>query len=116
MKIWFLDDDRIELAAWQRTTKTFTTWDVKLFTDFTIFKDAFKEEIPDVAVIDLVMPLYPGVEVLRWMVANHPAVKLFVCTGMAGAQYEILANSFGATYLDKIRTFPDRLEEIEHGC
>jgi len=102
MRIYVIDDDRIELHAWARTAGFRSDVDLYTFDDFESFKVAFEHTIPDVAVVDLIMPHHSGVEVLLWVYNNHPNVRLYVSSGKQGDEFVILAESFNATYLEKI--------------
>ncbi|HKJ93535.1 MAG TPA: response regulator [Longimicrobiales bacterium] len=61
-----------------------------------------EEERPDVMVLDLRMPGMDGMEVLRRVKREHPAVEVIVLTGHGSAQDEAEARRLGAfDYLQK---------------
>lgn len=61
-----------------------------------------EEEEPEVMVLDLKMPGIDGLEVLRRVRAEHPAVEVIVLTGHGSAKIEKLCLELGAcAYLEK---------------
>ena len=54
------------------------------------------QEQPDVAVLDIQMPLGSGIEVTRWVRANHPAVGVLILTAYDDDPYVIAVLQAGA--------------------
>ena len=74
--------------------------------------DMLKEEVPDVMVLDLMMPGIDGIEVLRRIKRDHPGVEVIILTGHGSEREENLANELGAfAYLNKPVNV-DRLAQV----
>jgi len=70
----------------------------------------FKEEEPDVLLLDLMLPDRPGIEVLRQLRAERPAVEVVVLTAHGSIDTALAAMKLGAfDYLRK----PCHLQELE---
>jgi DNA-binding NarL/FixJ family response regulator len=65
-----------------------------------------EEKKPDALILDLQMPGGSGLEVLRAIRPDHPALQILVCTNYAYPQYREECLSAGANYfLDKSAEF-----------
>ncbi len=74
--------------------------------------DMLKEDVPDVMVLDLMMPGIDGIEVLRRIKRDHPEVEVIILTGHGSEREENLANDLGAfAYLNKPVNV-DRLAQV----
>ncbi len=74
--------------------------------------DMLKEDVPDVMVLDLMMPGIDGIEVLRRIKRDHPEVEVIILTGHGSDREENLANELGAfAYLNKPVNV-DRLAQV----
>lgn len=74
--------------------------------------DILKEDVPDVMVLDLMMPGIDGIEVLRRIKRDHPEVEVIILTGHGSDREENLANELGAfAYLNKPVNV-DRLAQV----
>jgi two-component system response regulator CpxR len=74
--------------------------------------DMLKEDVPDVMVLDLMMPGIDGIEVLRRIKHDHPEVEVIILTGHGSEREETLANELGAfAYLNKPVNV-DRLAQV----
>jgi len=74
--------------------------------------DMLKEDVPDVMVLDLMMPGIDGIEVLRRIKRDHPEVEVIILTGHGSDREESLANELGAfAYLNKPVNV-DRLAQV----
>jgi len=64
--------------------------------------DMLKEDVPDVMVLDLMMPGIDGIEVLRRIKRDHPRVEVIILTGHGSKREEQQADELGAfAYLNK---------------
>jgi two-component system response regulator CpxR len=64
--------------------------------------DMLKKDIPDVMVLDLMMPGIDGIEVLRRIKKEHPKVEVIILTGHGSERERQLAEELGAfAYLSK---------------
>ena len=57
----------------------------------------FKEEQPDLIILDLIMPEKEGIETIRELRRDFPDVKIFAVSG-SGIDYLIAAKDFGALH------------------
>ncbi len=74
--------------------------------------DMLKEDVPDVMVLDLMMPGIDGIEVLRRIKRDHPRVEVIILTGHGSKREEELADELGAfAYLNK-PVDVDRLAQV----
>ena len=105
--IYIIDDDKTELACWNSLAPEFET-----FNNFDALKAALKEEVPDMVVIDYVMPIHSGIEVNQYIKNNYPTVKRVICSGMTDPEFQLLAESTGAKFISKELEFNDRLEVL----
>lgn len=117
MTIYILDDDRIELAMWSGAiTRSGLDIDLQLFCGCDSFKAAVFKNPPDACVVDFVMPFHPGTEVCKWIKELFPDVKVYICSGLVGEEYQLLAEACGATFISKKIPFNERLEVVYNGC
>ncbi len=64
--------------------------------------EILKEDVPDVMVLDLMMPGIDGIEVLRRIKRDHPEVEVIILTGHGSEREKALAQELGAfAYLQK---------------
>jgi CheY-like chemotaxis protein len=71
-----------------------------------------KEDVPDVMVLDLMMPGIDGIEVLRRIKRDHPRVEVIILTGHGSKREEEQAEELGAfAYLNK-PVDVDRLAQV----
>jgi CheY-like chemotaxis protein len=74
--------------------------------------DMLKEDVPDVMVLDLMMPGIDGIEVLRRIKRDYPQVEVIILTGHGSKREEELADELGAfAYLNK-PVDVDRLAQV----
>lgn len=64
--------------------------------DGTMAKALIEEHRPDVAVLDIQMPEASGIEVTRWVRANHPEVGVLVLTAYDDDPYVVAVLQAGA--------------------
>lgn len=114
MKLYVIDDDLVELELWLFTVAhNRPDWIIQTFTTVDELCAAIQANEPDVAVVDLVMPLTPGYVVCEKLRDNYPNIKTVVCSAKEGEQYRVLAESCGAIFISKTIKHFDRLKEIE---
>jgi CheY-like chemotaxis protein/cytidylate kinase len=64
--------------------------------------EILKEAVPDVMVLDLMMPGIDGIEVLRRIKRDHPEVEVIILTGHGSEREKTMAQELGAfAYLQK---------------
>jgi DNA-binding NarL/FixJ family response regulator len=68
--------------------------------------ELIKQQAPDVILVDLQLPGKNGIELLKYVKRNYPAVKTIIVTNSASEFYRDLCNSLGADYfIDKSTEF-----------
>jgi DNA-binding NarL/FixJ family response regulator len=74
---------------------------------------AVAQHVPDVAVLDIQMPLASGIEVTRWIRANHPDVGVLVLTAYDDDPYVMAVLQAGANgYVLKTASPSDIIEAV----
>lgn len=64
--------------------------------------DMIKQEVPDVIVLDLMMPGIDGIDVLRHIKSDNPEIEVIILTGHGSDREKRLAEELGAfAYLNK---------------
>lgn len=116
MIIYILDDDKTELAAWHSIAQSFDDLKVELFDNSAVFKSYVFKQAPDICIIDYVMPFHPGTEVCKWIRELYPNIQVYICSGLVGDEYKVLAESCGAKFISKNIPFNERLEVVYNGC
>ncbi len=75
-----------------------------------------EQYLPDVVLMDLVMPVMDGIEATAYITKNHPAVKVLVLTSFSDQDYVLPALQAGASgYLLKDMK-PDQIVEAIRGA
>lgn len=117
MKFYILDDDRIELALWADIINR-SGYDIEfeLFSECDMFKAMVFKNKPDVCILDYVMPFHPGTEVCKWIKEFFPEIDIYICSGLKGEEYKLLAEACGAAFISKDIKFKERLEVVYNGC
>lgn len=113
MRIYIIDDCKSELMCWQRTLEMHTDWEFRLCNDFAELNSALADALPDVVVIDYIMPFTPGTSVNEYIREYYPAIPRVICSGMDAPEYQILAAKSGAAFISKALPFQHRLEIIK---
>ena len=111
MLIYVLDDDLLEPIFWREEAKKYNAYVLGFSTDLS-YRQAVMERQPDVAMLDLIMPNETGDEVCKWTRVCYPDVKLFVCTGVEGEEFKVLAEQCGAIYIPKTLKHHERMEVV----
>lgn len=109
--IYVLDDDVMEPIFWREAAKG-SEYCVLGFTTALSYRQAVMEREPDIVILDLIMPQETGDEVCKWTKVCYPNIKLFICTGVEGDEYRILAEQCGAAYIPKTLKHHERMEVV----
>lgn len=113
MLIYLIDDCKSERMCWQRTLDNNTDWQYRICGTFEELNDALAEALPDVVVIDYIMPFTPGTTVNEYIRQYYPEIPRIICSGMDAPEYQLLAAKSGAGFISKKLTFQQRLEIIK---
>jgi DNA-binding NarL/FixJ family response regulator len=81
--------------------------------DGEIARSLISEHQPDVAVLDIRMPKYSGIEVTRWVRANFPAVGVLILTAYDDDPYVLAVLQAGANgYVLKTASPADLIQAV----
>jgi len=100
-KILLVDDEKEFVHTLSERLKT-RNLESSIAYDGEQALDMLKDELPDVIVLDIMMPGIDGIETLRRVKAKHPEVEVIILTGHGSEQEQEQAEELGAfAYLHK---------------
>jgi len=115
LKVYIADDHTLFRKAIVELLKNFSR--VKLVKDAENGKELLtliKQEEPDIAIVDMQMPVLGGVETCEYLIEKFPAVKLIILTMHDSEKYILHMMELGVHgYLLK-NTDPEELEMAIH--
>jgi DNA-binding response OmpR family regulator len=114
MKILLIDDDAMVRYAVQILLMEFG-YEVSIAADGRQGMAMFRQEQPDLVITDLIMPEQEGIETIRLMKRERPAVKILAMSGggrIANTDLLVLARHMGA---DETLAKPFETEDLL-GC
>jgi FixJ family two-component response regulator len=94
--VYLLDDDSSILKSTGRLLDS-AGWKVEVFTDPNAFLERAAMHFPDVAVIDILMPVMSGLEVQTRLRRVSPSTRVIVLTAKDDASVRRMAMSGGAS-------------------
>src|SRR5215467_11479805 len=94
--VYLLDDDFSILKSTGRLLDS-AGWKVKAFTDPIVFLEQAAMHFPDVAVIDILMPVMSGLEVQTRLQRVSPSTQVIVLTAKDDPSVRRIALSGGAS-------------------
>lgn len=81
--------------------------------DGEMARSMISQHQPDVAVLDIQMPKYSGIEVTRWVRANYPTVGVLILTAYDDDPYVLAVLQAGANgYVLKTASPPDLIQAV----
>jgi DNA-binding response OmpR family regulator len=116
MKSWnvLLVDDEQEFASTLAERLSLRGLRVRVAAGGGEALESIAEEVPQVVVLDLMMPGMSGLEVLDRIKASHPDVQVILLTGMGAAGDGIKGKQMGAfDYLVKPLNIEGLIQRIE---
>ncbi len=100
-KIMLVDDEKDFVHTLSERLKT-RDLESSIAYDGEQALDMLKKDVPDVMVLDLMMPGIDGIEVLRRIKKEHPRVEVIILTGHGSDREKEMAEDLGAyAYLQK---------------
>ncbi|HAO47152.1 MAG TPA: hypothetical protein DCQ97_09515 [Chitinophagaceae bacterium] len=64
------------------------------------------EKKPGIVLLDIQLPGKNGIDLLKWIVAEHPAIKVVMISNQASEHYQRLCRQIGAIgFIDKSKDF-----------
>ena len=115
LKILIVDDTEIVLERLFEMIAELESVDSVLKSNsYSQTLDLIEKQVPDVILIDLQLPVKNGIDLLKVVKENYPAVKTIIVTNSASDFYRQLCKSLGADYfIDKSTEFEKIPEIIE---
>ena len=81
LKIYIADDHPIMVDGLKEVLKSKTNWKVNgVAYNGQQLVDLIKKEVPDLAIVDISMPIMNGIQCTEWIKKNYPAVKIIILT------------------------------------
>jgi FixJ family two-component response regulator len=96
LAVYLLDDDASILKSTGRLLDS-AGWKVETFTDPNTFLEQAAMHFPDVAVIDILMPVMSGLEVQTRLRRVSPSTRVIVLTGKDDPTVHRMAVNAGAS-------------------
>ena len=94
--VYLLDDDSSILKSTRRLLDS-AGWKVEVFTDPIVFLEEAAKRCPDVAVIDIFMPVMTGLEVQTRLQRVSPSTRVIVLTAKDDLSVRRIAMNAGAS-------------------
>lgn len=94
--VYLLDDDSSILKATRRLLDS-AGWKVEVFTDPVAFLEQAAKHCPDVAVIDIFMPMMTGLEVQTRLQHASPSTRVVMLTAKDDPSVRRIAMNAGAS-------------------
>lgn len=113
-KVYVLEDD-CNLLAIIEEFLTNSGFKVKTFSDFRLFFDAIRIEKPDIILLDLMLPMISGVEVLKYVKTNLVMhnIPIIVVSGLSSEGEKVQCLDLGADdYISKPFSFNELVSRI----
>src|SRR6058998_3318965 len=95
--VYLLDDDASILKATRRLLDSAGWNNVESFTDPNVFLERAAMDRPDLAVIDMLMPVMNGLEVQTRLLRVSPSTRVIVLTGNDDPSIRQTAMNAGAS-------------------
>ena len=115
MKMVYILEDDIELLAIVEEFLLSVNFRVKTFSDYRLFFDAIRSEKPDIILLDLMLPMIEGSEVLRYVKSNLVMhnIPIIVTSGLSSENEKVHCLDLGADdYLSKPFGFHELVSRI----
>ncbi|HEY8934926.1 MAG TPA: response regulator transcription factor [Cyclobacteriaceae bacterium] len=81
LKIYIADDHPIVVDGLKEVLKRKTNWIVNgIAHNGQQLVDLIKKELPDLAIVDINMPIMNGIHCTEWIKKNHPVIKVIILT------------------------------------
>ena len=115
MKTLYLLEDDLTLSALMNEFLTANSFNIKTFCDYRLFFDAIRTHKPDIILLDLMLPMIDGVEVLRYLKKSLVLhnIPIIVTSGKTSEKEKVLCLDLGADdYLGKPFGFNELVSRI----
>lgn len=113
-KVYILEDD-INLSSIIEDFLDANGFGVKTFSDYRLFFDAIRTDKPDIILLDLMLPMISGVEVLKYIKTNLVMhnIPIIVVSGLINEKEKVQCLDLGADdYISKPFSFNELVSRI----
>ena len=115
MKMVYILEDDLDLLAIVEEFLSSVNFRVKTFSDYRLFFDAIRLEKPDIILLDLMLPMIEGAEVLKYVKSNliMHNIPIIVTSGLSSEDEKVHCLDLGADdYLSKPFGFHELVSRI----
>ena len=115
MKMVYILEDDLDLLSIVEEFLSSVNFRVKTFSDYRLFFDAIRLEKPDIILLDLMLPMIEGVEVLKYVKSNliMHNIPIIVISGLSSESEKVHCLDLGADdYLSKPFGFHELVSRI----
>ncbi len=100
-RVYVLEDDG-SIASLVRFALERETIECRAFSTVKAFQDGLREELPEVALLDVMLPDGNGLDVLKEMRAHYPSVRCLMLSALGKETDKVLGLNLGADdYISK---------------
>lgn len=115
MKMVYLLEDDLDLSKIVEEFLLAANFHVKTFSDYRLFFDAIRNSKPDIILLDLMLPMIEGTEVLKYVKTNllMHNIPIIVVSGLSSEKEKVLCLDLGADdYISKPFGFNELVSRI----
>ena len=115
MKMVYILEDDLNLSSIVEEYLSFVNFRVKTFSDYRLFFDAIRSEKPDIILLDLMLPMIDGEEVLKYIKSNLMMhnIPIIVVSGLSSEKEKVMCLDLGADdYISKPFSFNELVSRI----
>ena len=115
MKMVYLLEDDLDLSQIVQEFLSSANFRVKTFSDYRLFFDAIRLEKPDIILLDLMLPMIEGAEVLKYVKSNLVMhnIPIIVVSGLSSESEKVHCLDLGADdYISKPFGFHELVSRI----
>jgi two-component system alkaline phosphatase synthesis response regulator PhoP len=115
MKMVYVLEDDLDLLSIIEEFLSSVNFRVKTFSDYRLFFDAIRLEKPDIILLDLMLPMIEGTEVLKYVKSNLVMhnIPIIVVSGLNNESEKVLCLDLGADdYISKPFGFHELVSRI----
>ena len=115
MKMVYLLEDDLDLSSIIKEFLLTANFHIKTFSDYRLFFDAIRVDKPDIILLDLLLPMIEGVEVLKYLKTNllMHNIPVIVVSGLSSENEKVHCLDLGADdYISKPFSFNELVSRI----
>ena len=115
MKMVYLLEDDLDLSKIIEEFLLTANFHIKTFSDYRLFFDAIRASKPDIILLDLMLPLIEGTEVLKYVKSNllMHNIPIIVVSGLVNEKEKVMCLDLGADdYISKPFGFNELVSRI----